>query len=125
MAERIFVYGSLRRGGWAHERMAGAVHLGDLDSPSGYALHDLGSYPGLAAAGEGAVAGELYEVDGGLLAGLDVFEGCPTHYIRIRLHWPDGTSAWSYLATDATVLSQSRGLVAGGCWVPYLRERAR
>jgi gamma-glutamylcyclotransferase (GGCT)/AIG2-like uncharacterized protein YtfP len=76
---RLFVYGTLKRGGRRHRLLAGQRFLGEALTRPRYALLDLSAYPGLVPAGaEGqAVQGELYEVAIGLLARLDAEEGAP------------------------------------------------
>ncbi|MDP8970588.1 MAG: gamma-glutamylcyclotransferase [Actinomycetota bacterium] len=74
-SERIAVYGTLRRGGGAQAALglAGALEYRGRCRLRGV-LIDLGAYPGLVA-GEGTVAGELYDVaDLAVLRLLDRFE---------------------------------------------------
>jgi gamma-glutamylaminecyclotransferase len=75
----LFVYGTLMRDGPRHPALAGQRFLGEARTEPRYALLDLGEYPGLVRREPGgrAVAGELYEVEGGLRAGLDEIEGAP------------------------------------------------
>jgi gamma-glutamylcyclotransferase (GGCT)/AIG2-like uncharacterized protein YtfP len=82
---RLFVYGSLKRGGRHHEQLAGARFLGLAETEPGYRLEPLGEYLALVrVAGpspvDGSVAGELFEVDESRLVALDTFEG--DAYIR-------------------------------------------
>ena len=75
--QRLFVYGSLKRGGRHHAELRGARFLGEARTVPGYTVEQLGEYPALVATGgsEGTVRGELFEVDDALLALLDEFEG--------------------------------------------------
>jgi gamma-glutamylcyclotransferase (GGCT)/AIG2-like uncharacterized protein YtfP len=73
-SELVFVYGTLRRGGSNHFRMAGAefISAGTIMGR----MYRIDWYPGLVldeAGGE--ISGEVYAVDGDLLAALDAFEG--------------------------------------------------
>ncbi|MFO0842543.1 MAG: gamma-glutamylcyclotransferase family protein [Gemmataceae bacterium] len=76
---RLFVYGTLKRGGCRHAALASQRCLGEAKTTAGYALHNLGDYPGLVTCPEGGqvVHGELYEVDHGLVDWLDATEGSP------------------------------------------------
>jgi gamma-glutamylcyclotransferase (GGCT)/AIG2-like uncharacterized protein YtfP len=75
---RLFVYGTLKRGGCRHRLLAGQRFLGAGRTRPRYALLDLGAYPGLVPAAQGqAVHGELYEVEARLLPALDAEEGAP------------------------------------------------
>lgn len=73
MSDRVFVYGTLRRGASDHWRMDGAEFLGET-SVAG-TLVKIDWYPGLILGGETQVRGEVYTVDEKLLAKLDEFEG--------------------------------------------------
>ena len=70
----VFVYGTLRRGGSNHFRMAGAefVASGTITGR----MYRIDWYPGLVLDGAGdEIHGEVYSVNPELLATLDVFEG--------------------------------------------------
>jgi gamma-glutamylcyclotransferase (GGCT)/AIG2-like uncharacterized protein YtfP len=73
----LFVYGTLKRGCKNHHHIADQRFLGQARTTPGYALYDLGAYPGLVAdaSDTAGVTGELWEVDEAALARLDVFEG--------------------------------------------------
>ncbi|MDH4444114.1 MAG: gamma-glutamylcyclotransferase [Akkermansiaceae bacterium] len=70
----VFVYGTLRRGGSNHFRMAGAAFVA-AGSIIGR-MYRIDWYPGLILDPSGyEIQGEIYQVDGPMLAALDVFEG--------------------------------------------------
>lgn len=76
---RLFVYGSLKRGGRHHDQLAGARFVGLAETGPGYRLEQLGEYPALVrirdASSAASVKGELFEVDASQLPALDAFEG--------------------------------------------------
>jgi gamma-glutamylcyclotransferase (GGCT)/AIG2-like uncharacterized protein YtfP len=76
MSERIFVYGTLKRGLSNHRCLAGQRFLREARTTPGYRLVDCGGYPGMfAAEGKGvSVRGEVWEVDDDCRAKLDVLE---------------------------------------------------
>jgi len=75
---RLFVYGTLKRGGVRHFVLADQRYLGPARTLPRYALYDLGAYPALVRADDGqAIEGELYEVAGSLRGELDRVEGAP------------------------------------------------
>ncbi len=77
----LFVYGTLMRDGVRARHLEGQRFLGAARTVPRYALYDLGAYPGLVEENPGsAVAGELYEVETGLIALLDRVEGAPELY---------------------------------------------
>ena len=82
--ERLFVYGSLKRGGLHHAELAGALFLGEAKTLPGYALVPLGEYLALVPQAEaGSVVGELYELGQERFSALDEFEG--PEYERVTL----------------------------------------
>lgn len=76
MAERIFVYGLLRRGMESHERMDPERCRFEGEATASGRLYDLGPYPALRTDEPGTVHGELYEIlDPALIVELDEYEG--------------------------------------------------
>jgi gamma-glutamylcyclotransferase (GGCT)/AIG2-like uncharacterized protein YtfP len=85
---RLFVYGSLKRGGRHHDQLAGAVFLGPATTLPGYRLEPLGEYLALVSVPpehETAVPGEIFEVDETKLGALDAFEGDAYERGNVRL----------------------------------------
>jgi gamma-glutamylaminecyclotransferase len=74
---RVFVYGTLKRGGANHFILAGQQFLGPARTPPGFTLYSLGDYPGMVRAADDktGVTGELWAVDVGCLLRLDELEG--------------------------------------------------
>lgn len=112
-AERVFVYGTLRRGQPNHRLLAGAHYLGTHVTPACYTMLDLGTYPAVIEGGATAVVGEVYAVDRALLARLDRFEDCPGEYARRRIDTPYG-AAWIYLYSRTP---RGKRPIASGDWV--------
>ena len=75
MSERVFVYGTLRKGGSNDFRMAECRFLGP-GMVRGQ-IYRIDWYPGLVPGDVGDVAGEIYEVESGAMRALDEFEGLP------------------------------------------------
>jgi gamma-glutamylcyclotransferase (GGCT)/AIG2-like uncharacterized protein YtfP len=96
----LFVYGSLRRGGVAHGRLAGCRFLraGRIAGT----LFDTGAgYPTLVLGGEGEAEGEIWEVPAPLLRALDRYEGVGEGLFRRVPVEVDGVECWTYVAGDA------------------------
>ena len=74
---RVFVYGTLKRGGGNHAYLAGQQFIGAAHTPPGFTLFSLGDYPGMVRAPDdtAGVAGELWAVDVCCLLRLDELEG--------------------------------------------------
>jgi gamma-glutamylaminecyclotransferase len=111
---RLFVYGSLLSGEKHNEHLGGSRLVGAASTEPEYTLVDLGPYPALLADGTTSVSGEIYEVDGDVLAALDDFEGHPDEYRRMPVRLLGGDAAETYVlprekAPDARV-------IASGSW---------
>lgn len=115
---RVFVYGTLRRGGRANRLLRGARFLAEAATDPAFELVDMGPYPGLVAGGSVAVRGEVWEVPTELLADLDAYEGA--QYARIAIRLADGTEAqaWVMHASHA----EGRPRIASGEWIVFERE---
>jgi gamma-glutamylcyclotransferase (GGCT)/AIG2-like uncharacterized protein YtfP len=78
---KVFVYGTLMRGRSNHWYLRDSIYLGD-GIITGYALYDLGSYPGVVASEKDRVKGELYSIDKETLKRLDDLEEEGDLYLR-------------------------------------------
>lgn len=98
MSERLFIYGLLREGQSYDHVLARCPRDGPyrLD---GFALYDLGRYPG-AVHGPGTIVGEICRIDDpALFDVLDEIEGVhaePPLYTREQVT-VDGAPAWIYV----------------------------
>ena len=82
MTCRVFVYGTLMKNCYNHDYfLKDQKHLGQAVLP-GYALYNLGSFPGIIPDSQEIVMGELYEIDREILRRLDILEGNGNLYIR-------------------------------------------
>ncbi len=97
---RIFVYGTLLRGGRWHHLLSTASFEGRVRTAARYRLVDLGPYPALRPSGGCAVPGELYTVDADLLAELDELEGHPGFYRRDRVDMEGAGEAQAWLLPE-------------------------
>lgn len=127
MNELVFVYGTLRRGGSNAWRMEG----GRFVAPARVRgrLYFVDWYPGLVVDEEaGEVVGDLFEVDGGLLAMLDEFEGASTvevagaEYRRVRVEAvrEDGETVPAWLWEWLGPAPEERR-VGSGDWLEWWR----
>lgn len=95
-AQRVFVYGTLRRGERFHDCLRGAHRLGKHCTEARYTLLNLGAFPGAIDEGSTAIVGEVYAIDKVILARLDRLERHPWEFIRKLIRTPYGP-AWIYL----------------------------
>jgi gamma-glutamylcyclotransferase (GGCT)/AIG2-like uncharacterized protein YtfP len=126
---RVFVYGSLRQGLQNHRLLEGAAFLGVGWTEEGYTMVSLGRYPGVARGGHTSVWGELYDVDDGTLAALDLLEGNARYYTREQVKVYVGNrweKAWIYLLPLRKILRLIPDeVVEAGDWVWYVNRDAR
>ena len=91
---RIFVYGTLKRGGCRSDVLQGQRFVADATTTPNYRLYNAGSYPALIECEEGVqVAGEIWEISDECLRALDAIEHVPHLYDRkpVRLNgFPSG-----------------------------------
>lgn len=111
LSARVFVYGTLRRGGSNHRLLRTSRRLGAWVTPRAYRMLDLGAYPGVVY-GEDAIHGEVYAVSPAVLRRLDALEDHPWRYRRRPLDTPWGT-AWIYIHVAPTGRPRR---VRGGDW---------
>lgn len=74
-AERVFVYGSLKRGFHNHHFLEEATFLGGATTARSFDLWSLGAFPAVTQPGRFHVTGEVYGVDRDTLSELDLLEG--------------------------------------------------
>ncbi len=127
MAERLFVYGTLRRD-VEHPEHARLARIATFEAPARVRgrLYVVDWYPGLVLdARAGPVTGELWrlQTDADLTA-LDAYEGCapddptPHEYVRTiigaqRTDTREEVPAWAYLYAGVTA---ALPVVASGDW---------
>ncbi len=101
----VFVYGTLRRGGSDHFRMAAAKFVGEA-TVSGR-LYRVHWYPGLVLDEAGDdIHGDVYEMEPSTLAILDVFEGLS----------PGGVDGTEYRRLKAEVVLEDGRKVDAWVW---------
>lgn len=113
MQDRVFVYGTLRRGGTNHPLLRDARFLGDHWTEPDYRMLDVGPYPGVVRGGETPIRGEVYRVTPAQMRRLDDLEDYPRSYTRERITTPWG-SAWMYLYRPG---GQRLPEIASGDWL--------
>ncbi|MGH8048384.1 MAG: gamma-glutamylcyclotransferase family protein [Chthoniobacterales bacterium] len=129
--ERIFLYGTLRRGGTRDvlRHYGGAEFIGEARVRG--VLHDFLDYPGLRLSADDVwVRGELFAVTAETLARLDEWEGIDPatpddgDYRRVRLIVElDGApqECWGYEARLEKVAD--RPVIESGDWIAHSSQR--
>lgn len=87
---KLFVYGTLKRGGENHRFLLRQEFLGPATTLAQYRIYELDGYPGMVEVPHGAgvaVEGEIWAVDDDCLKRLDVLEGVYVGlYARVPAH---------------------------------------
>lgn len=108
MGNRVFVYGSLKRGFYGHYKMARTTFIGETRTAKPlYRMvafpwpdHPGEFYPGLLQDGDGYISGEIFEVSDLILKDLDIFEAVGLDYKREMILLADGSMAWAYISLN-------------------------
>ncbi len=79
--KNLFVYGTLMRGERASGMLSGCDFLGE-GILKGYAMYDLGPFPGIKEKDKFRVQGEIYNIPDELIERLDAYEGEGSLYKR-------------------------------------------
>ena len=80
-AHRVFVYGTLMKGQRAHHLLEGCTPLGTWHL-YGYAMYNLGNYPGILEQEGKSVIGEVYLIPEAFWKAMDEYEEEGTLYHR-------------------------------------------
>jgi len=112
---RIFVYGTLKRGGCRAHVLRGQRYLGDAATAPRYRLYDTGTFPALVEDPQGvSVRGEMWEIDDECLRVLDAVEDVPSLYERreVEIAEPLAADVQTYVyRQDVTGMAD-----CGDCW---------
>ena len=94
--DRLFVYGTLKANGSAHDLILGAAREADglVENAEVIEVH---GYPMLRS-GSGKVPGEVYRIPGDRWSALDDWEDAPRAYQRRKRRLMDGREVWVYEA---------------------------
>lgn len=115
---RVFVYGTLKEGLYNSHLLSEADFLGRHVLEGRYGMVDLIHYPCVVADASlpdtGRIYGEVYRVDDDTLASLDILEGHPSYFRRIKVDTP-WKSAWMYTLPSEYL---ERGVMEQGLWEP-------
>lgn len=115
--ERLFVYGTLRKGGLAASYLGGQLLVEQNLRLEGFAMYDAGWYPFVVPAPQGAfIVGDVFEVERSLLPTLDKYEG--EGYVK---HFLEKEGLLLYLKADEEVEGFRK--VQEGDWLSYWKSR--
>ena len=107
--EKIFVYGTLKKG-FGNNRILDNETFVGRDTITGWNMIDLGPFPAIVA-GTKHIIGEVWEVNS--LQELDLLEGFPSFYDRVQVDTIHG-NAWVYVMDDNTM---NDTIIETGEWI--------
>ena len=93
---RVFVYGTLKRGQRNFHFLEQAEFVGSFDTQSIYSMYDFEGYPAVCIDGVHAIEGEVFHVTDEEFRMLDELEWYPHFYQRIEIPTAYG-EAWMYI----------------------------
>ena len=93
---RVFVYGTLKRGQRNYHLMRGAEFVGRHTTAKTYSMYEFEDYPAVCLRGRHAIKGEVYHVSHRQFRLLDELEWYPQFYQRIEIPTAYG-DAWMYV----------------------------
>lgn len=114
---RVYVYGSLRKGGMFSNALSTSAFLGKKEL-EGFVLYDLGLYPAVKFSDnlKKKVVVEEYSINDKTLHRLDQIEGHPSFYKRTRLV----DNAFIYVLNGDP--SKHDPIIENGDWLKYIKE---
>ena len=93
---RVFVYGTLKKGHRNSHFMHSAEFLGSFTTDRIYSMYEFEDYPAVCLHGRHAIEGEVYHVTDRQFRILDDLEWYPHFYQRIEIPTHFG-EAWMYI----------------------------
>ncbi len=113
--EKIFVYGTLKRGKSNSGLLRHANYLGDHVTKDKYAMVSLGAFPAVVLHGDTHIHGEVFEVSEATFKSVDRLEGYPSFYSRMKIMTEHGNAWMYYLGKDSNYVT-GRDVVESGVW---------
>ena len=107
---RVFVYGTLKRGQRNFAFLRGSKFYGRHVTESIYSMYEFENYPAVCRDGIHSISGEVYGVSDRRFRTLDVLEWYPRMYQRIEIPTAWG-KAWMYVVKSE--LCHGRTLLDG------------
>ena len=115
---RLFVYGTLRKGGVAADYLEEQVLVQQNMQLKGFVMYDAGWYPFVVPAGpDFVITGDVYEVEESLLPVLDRYEGAG--YVQ---HFLKEEKLLLYLKADRDAAGFAQ--VQSGDWLRYWKDKS-
>ena len=110
----VAVYGSLKKGYGNHVLLENSKYLGCTDTYPEWTMYGMGGFPCICMGGETPIHIEVYDVDEGTFQDLDMLEGYPNFYNRLRTPTKFG-DAWIYYIKDESEVDHLP-IIEHGVW---------
>ena len=107
---RVFVYGTLKRGQRNFHYLQAAEFVGSFSTEAVFSMYVFDDYPAVCEQGHHAIHGEIYLVSDTQFRALDELEWYPDFYQRILIPTDYG-EAWIYIVKAE--LCQGKELIPG------------
>jgi gamma-glutamylcyclotransferase (GGCT)/AIG2-like uncharacterized protein YtfP len=107
---RVFVYGTLKRGQRNFHYLQAAEFVGSFSTESIFSMYAFDAYPAVCEQGRHAIHGEVYQVSDAQFRSLDQLEWYPEFYQRIVIPTYYG-DAWMYVVKAE--LCQGKEMIPG------------
>jgi gamma-glutamylaminecyclotransferase len=115
---RMFVYGSLKKGYGNHGFVETSHFVGEAVTEPKFTMISYGFFPACLTDGVTEIKGEVYDVADSVLARMDRLEGVPDFYQRIRVATSLG-EAWMYVMKRDTIKNvRAIDPIESGVWKP-------
>ena len=110
---RLFVYGTLKKGFHNAFYLQEARFLGAFTTEPVYSMYSFGSYPAVSEFGNTAIEGEVYDINDAQLAMTDRLEWYPDFFQRVMIDTSFG-KAWMYVVSEQLCDDKVK---IGGSWL--------
>lgn len=115
MSNKLFVYGTLKKGFYNHVLLEKSKFLGHHITGNEFTMVDLGAYPALLEEGTTPITGEVYEITSPIAHNIDRLEGYPHFYQRKEIDTPYG-KARVYYMDSAEMFEKDVDVIEEGVW---------
>ncbi len=114
---KLFVYGTLKRGFHNHGIVQHCKFLGEATTKTAsFTMYDLGAFPGVSIIGNDKIVGEVFELpDAATLARTDQLEGHPRFYQRMLVETTLGP-CYTYIIPTVSAEKRDASVVKTGFW---------
>ena len=112
--KRVFVYGTLKKGGGNHRLLNGCKFVGEHITENEHTMVDFGPFPAILEGGTTPITGEVYVINNSVAGDLDRLEGDPSMYQRKIIDTEYGKALVYYMKELGA--HHKYGIIESGVW---------